>query len=65
MAQTHSFPAQRTVATTTISFLVIAAALYFYAGPVGILYALGIEAVMLLIYRLTVAFADLLYPDVY
>jgi len=65
MLQTHSFREQPPVARTIIGFVVIAAVLYLFLGPIGILYALGFEVLCLLIYRLTIAFAALLDPDVY
>ena len=65
MIQTHSFRAQPAIVRTTIGFVVIAALLYLFLGPIGILYALGFEVLFLLIYLLTSAFAALLDPDVY
>ena len=65
MIQTHSFREQPPVARTIIGFVAIAAVLCLFLGPIGILYALGFEVLCLLIYRLTVAFAALLDPDVY
>jgi hypothetical protein len=48
-----------------IGFVVIATVLYLFLGPIGVLYALGFVILYLLIYLLTIAFATLLYPDVY
>jgi len=48
-----------------IGFVVIAALLCLFLGPIGILYALGFEVLVLLIYLLASAFAALLDPDVY
>jgi hypothetical protein len=48
-----------------IGFLAIVIALYLFVGPIGILYAVGFEIVVLLTYLLTIAFAALLDPDVY
>jgi len=65
MDQTHWFQEQPTIVKTTIGFLVVAAILCFFLGPVGILYALGLEVLYLLIYLLSTAIAALLDPDVY
>jgi len=65
MIRTHSFQERSSVVRTIISFVVMAAVLYLFLGPVGILYALGFEVLFLLVYLLTVAFASLLDPDVY
>jgi hypothetical protein len=65
MIQTHSFRKQPVVIRTFIGFMVIAAVLCLFLGPVGILYAAGFEALFLVIYLLTIGFAALLDPDVY
>jgi len=48
-----------------IGFVVIATALCWFLGPIGILYALGLGVLLLLIYLLTITFAALLDPDVH
>jgi hypothetical protein len=48
-----------------IGFVVIAAVLYLFFGPIGVLYALGFQVLCVLIYLLTIAFGTLLDPDVY
>jgi hypothetical protein len=65
MIQTHSLREQPAVVRTIVGFVVIAAVLCLFLGPIGILYALGFEVLVLLIYLLTSAFAALLDPDVY
>ena len=65
MIQTHSLREQPAVVRTIIGFVVIAAVLCLFLGPIGILYALGFEVLFLLIYLLTTAFAAFLDPDVY
>jgi hypothetical protein len=61
MVQQHWFREHRPIVRSTIGFVVIATVLCLLLGPVGILYALGIEV----LYLLTVAFATLLDPDEY
>jgi hypothetical protein len=61
----HWYREQHAIIRSVIWFVVFATALYLFFGPIGILYALGLEAVYLLIYLLATAFASLLYPDVY
>jgi hypothetical protein len=56
---------QHALVRTVIWFVVLATALYLFFGAIGILYALGLEAVYLVIYLLTTAFASFLDPDVY
>jgi hypothetical protein len=63
--QTHWFRKQPAIRGAMIGFVVIAAVLYLFLGPIGILYALGFEVLYLLIYLATIAFAALLDPDVY
>jgi hypothetical protein len=65
MIQTHSFREQPAIVRTMIAFVAIAIVLWWFVGAVGILYALGLGALLLLIYLLTTAFAALLDPDVY
>jgi len=65
MIQAHSIRQQPAIVRTIIGFVVIAAVLCLFLGPIGILYALGFEALYLLVYLLTTAFAALLDPDVY
>ena len=65
MIQAHSFREQPAVIRTTIGFVVIATALCLLFGPVGILYALGLEVLYVLIYLVAIAFATLLDSDVY
>jgi hypothetical protein len=65
MIQTHSFREQPAIVRKIIAFVMIAIVLYWFLGPVGILYTLGFGALFLLIYLLTTAFAALLDPDVY
>ncbi len=48
-----------------IGFVTIATVLCLFFGPIGILYALGLEVLYLLTYLLTIALAALLDPDVY
>jgi hypothetical protein len=55
------FQKQHPIVRPTVGFVVIAAVLYLFLGPVGILYALGFEV----LYLLTIAFAALLGPDVF
>jgi hypothetical protein len=63
--QTHSLQEQHAIVRKLIAFLVVAIALYWLLGPVGVFYALGLGAVFLVFYLLTRAFASLLDPDVY
>jgi hypothetical protein len=65
MDHTHSFRKQPAIVKTIIGFGAIAIVLYLLLGPIGILYALGFEVLVLLTYLLTTAFAALLDPDVY
>jgi len=65
MIQMHWFGEQHPIVRSMIGFLMIATVLYLFLGPIGILYALGLEVLYLLIYLLTVALAALLDPDVY
>jgi len=48
-----------------IGFVTIATVLCLFLGPIGILYALGLEVLYLLTYLLTIALAALLDSDVY
>ena len=61
MVQQHWFREHRPIVRSTIGFVLIATVLCLLLGPVGILYALGLEV----LYLLTVAFAALLDPDEY
>ena len=61
MVQQHWFREHRPIVRSMIGFVLIATVLCLLLGPVGILYALGIEV----LYLLTVAFATLLDPDEY
>ena len=61
MVQVHWFREQRPIVRSMIGFVVIAAVLCLFLGPIGILYALGFEV----LYLLTMALAALLDPDVY
>ena len=61
----HALSGLHGLARTIVPMVVVATLLCFYLGPTGILYALGFEVILLLIYRLTVALAGLLDPDVY
>jgi hypothetical protein len=65
MVQTHWFQVQPTIVRTAIGFVVLAAVLWLFLGPTGILYALGFEVLYLLICLLSTAFAALLDPDIY
>jgi hypothetical protein len=65
MIQTHSLRRQPAILRTIFWFVVMVAALCLFVGPVGILYALGFEALVALIYLLATAFAALLDPDIY
>jgi hypothetical protein len=65
MMHAHSFRNHPAIVRAMIGFVVIAIALYLFVGPIGILYALGFEIVVLLTYLLAIAFAALLDPDVY
>ena len=65
MIQTHSFRQQPTIVRTIIGFVVIATVLCLLFGPIGVLYAVGLEVLYLLSYLFAVAFATLLDPDVY
>ena len=65
MDQTHWFQEQPAIVRAIVGFLVVAAILCFFLGPVGILYALGLEVLYLLIYLFSTAIAALLDPDVY
>ena len=65
MLHTHSLRDQPAIVRTVVGFAVIAIVLYLFLGPIGILYALGFEILVLLTYLLTIAFATLLDPDVY
>jgi hypothetical protein len=55
------FQKQHPTVRAMAGFVVIAAVLYLFFGPIGILYALGIEV----LYLLTIGFAALLGPDVF
>jgi len=59
IVQQHWF--QRPFVRSMIGFVLIATVLCLLLGPVGILYALGLEV----LYLLTVGFAALLDPDEY
>jgi hypothetical protein len=59
--QMHWFRKQPPIVRTIVGFVVIATVLCLFFGPIGILYALGFEA----LYLLTIAFAAILDPDVY
>jgi hypothetical protein len=61
IVQQHWFREQRPLVRSMIGFVLIATVLCLLLGPVGILYAVGIEV----LYLLTVAFATLLDPDEY
>ena len=61
IVQQHWFREQRPIVRSMIGFVLIATVLCLLLGPVGILYALGLEV----LYLLTVAFAALLDPDEY
>ena len=61
IVQQHWFREQRPIVRSTIGFVLIATVLCLLLGPVGILYALGLEV----LYLLTVAFAASLDPDEY
>ena len=61
IVQQHWFREQRPIVRSMIGFAVIATVLCLLLGPVGILYAVGLEV----LYLLTVAFAALLDPDEY
>jgi hypothetical protein len=65
MVLTHWFREQHAIVRAGIWFVAIATGLFLFFGPIGILYALGVELVYLLIYLLTVGLASLLDPDVY
>ena len=65
MVQTHRFRGHPAIVRTTIGFVVIATVLYLFLGPVGILYALGLEVLYALTYLLAIAFGTILDPDVY
>jgi hypothetical protein len=57
----HWFRKQPPIVRTMVGFVVIATVLCLLFGPIGILYALGFEA----LYLLTMAFSAILDPDVY
>jgi hypothetical protein len=57
----HWFRKQPPIVRTMVGFVLIATVLCLLFGPIGILYALGFEA----LYLLTMAFAAILDPDVY
>jgi len=61
IVQQHWFREQRPIVRSTIGFVLIATVLCLLLGPVGILYAVGLEV----LYLLTMAFAALLDPDEY
>ena len=61
IVQQHWFREQRPIVRSTIGFVLVATVLCLLLGPVGILYALGLEV----LYLLTVAFAASLDPDEY
>ena len=61
IVQQHWFREQSPIVRSTIEFVLIATVLCLLLGPVGILYAVGLEVV----YLLTMAFAALLDPDEY
>jgi hypothetical protein len=65
MIQAHSIRQQPAIVRTIIGFVVIATVLCLLFGPIGVLYALGLEVLYLLSYLFAVAFATLLDPDVY
>ena len=65
MIDVHPLRDQYAGVRTAVAFIVIATALYWFLGPIGILYALGFEVIVVLIYRLITVFAELLDPDVY
>ena len=65
MVQTHWLREHPALVRTMIGFVVIAAVLYLFFGPIGVLYALGFQVLCALIYLLTIAFGTLLDPDVY
>jgi len=55
------FRKQPAIARAMVGFVVIATVLCLLFGPIGILYALGFEA----LYLLTIGFAALLGPDLF
>jgi hypothetical protein len=65
MVHTHWFREQPAIVRSVIGFVVMAAVLCLFLGPMGVLYALGFEVLYLLVYLLSTAFAALLDPDVY
>jgi hypothetical protein len=65
MVQMHWFREHPAVIRKLTGFLVITIVLCFLFGPTGILYVVGFEVIFLLTYLFMVAFATLLYPDVY
>ena len=65
MVPAHLYREQHAIVRTLTWFVALATPLYLFFGPIGILYALGLEAIYLVIYLLTTAFASFLDPDVY
>ena len=65
IVQQHWFREQRPIVRSMIGFVVMATVLCLLLGPVGILYAVGLEVLYLLTYLLTTALAGLLDPDEY
>jgi hypothetical protein len=61
IVQQHWFREQSPIVRSTIGFVLMATVLCLLLGPVGILYAVGLEVV----YLLTMAFAAPLDPDEY
>ena len=61
IVQQHWFREQSPIVRSTIGFVLMATVLCLLLGPVGILYAVGLEV----LYLLTMAFAALLDPDEY
>jgi hypothetical protein len=57
----HWLRKQPPLVRTMVGFVAIATVLCLFFGPIGILYALGFEA----LYLLTIGFAAILDPDVY
>ena len=59
--QMRWFRKQPAIARAMVGFVMIATALCLLFGPIGILYALGFEA----LYLMTIGFAALLGPDLF
>ena len=63
--QMHWFRKQPPIVRAVVGSMVIATVLCLCFGATGILYALGFGVLYLLTYLLTMAFAEILDPDVY